>query len=91
MTDLPEGTGDERVDAALGGLAVLGELPVAAHPGVFEEVFAGLERALAAADGTGPATADGTAGGTTPTAADGATDSTGATDGTADDTPDQPQ
>ncbi|GIH77157.1 hypothetical protein [Planobispora longispora] len=50
MTDLPEGTGDERVDAALGGLAVLGELPVAAHVGVFEEVFAGLEQALAAAD-----------------------------------------
>ncbi|MFC4061938.1 hypothetical protein ACFOWE_26860 [Planomonospora corallina] len=55
MTDLPEfpeRTGDELVDAALGGLAVLGDVPVAAHVAVFEEVLAGLERALAAADET---------------------------------------
>ncbi|GAA3447497.1 hypothetical protein [Planomonospora venezuelensis] len=52
MTDLPQETGDERVDAALGGLAVLGDLPVPAHVGVFEEVFTGLERVLASVDGT---------------------------------------
>ncbi|MBG0817000.1 hypothetical protein [Planomonospora sp. ID82291] len=53
MTDLrdpAEKTGDGRVDAALGGLAVLGDLPVPAHVGVFEEVLAGLEQALAGAD-----------------------------------------
>ncbi|WP_440099094.1 hypothetical protein [Streptosporangium sp. H16] len=51
MTDLLEEmgeTGDERVEAALGGLARLGALPVSAHADVFEEVFTGLEQALAA-------------------------------------------
>ncbi|MBG0832833.1 hypothetical protein HS041_34610 [Planomonospora sp. ID67723] len=52
MTDLPQETGDERVDAALGGLTVLGDLPVAAHVAVFEEVFAGLEQVLASVDDT---------------------------------------
>ncbi|MFF0576630.1 hypothetical protein ACFY19_36580 [Streptosporangium saharense] len=52
MTDLPGETGEERVDVALGALARLGTTPVSAHAGVFEEVFAGLEQALAAADGT---------------------------------------
>lgn len=47
MTDLPEETGDERADVALGGLARLGALAVPAHVGVFEEVFTGLEQALA--------------------------------------------
>ncbi|GGL43830.1 hypothetical protein [Planomonospora parontospora] len=50
LRDLSEKTGDERVDTALGGLAVLGDVPVAAHVGVFEEVLAGLEDALASAD-----------------------------------------
>ncbi|GIH99804.1 hypothetical protein [Planobispora takensis] len=50
MTDALDQTGDERVDAALGALAALDGLPVAAHVSVFEEVFSGLERALAAAD-----------------------------------------
>ncbi len=52
MTDLPEETGEERVDVALGGLARLGGLPVSAHVEVFEGVFAGLEQALASADGS---------------------------------------
>ncbi|MER6178478.1 hypothetical protein [Streptosporangium sp. NPDC001681] len=47
MTDLLEETGDERADAALGGLARLGALPVSAHADVFEEVLTGLEQALA--------------------------------------------
>ncbi|MER7133227.1 hypothetical protein [Streptosporangium saharense] len=52
MTDLPRETGEERVDVALGALARLSTTPVSAHASVFEEVFAGLEQALAAADGT---------------------------------------
>ncbi|MER5326581.1 hypothetical protein [Streptosporangium roseum] len=52
MTDLPEETGEERVDTALGGLARLGAMPVSAHVSVFEEVFTGLEQALAMVDGT---------------------------------------
>ncbi len=51
MTDLLEETGetgDERVEIALGGLTRLGALPVSAHADVFEEVFTGLEQALAA-------------------------------------------
>ncbi|MEV8637838.1 hypothetical protein AB0395_39940 [Streptosporangium sp. NPDC051023] len=52
MTDLPEEIGEERVDAALGGLARLSAMPVSAHAGVFEEVFTGLEQALASVDGT---------------------------------------
>ncbi|MEU6742963.1 hypothetical protein [Streptosporangium sandarakinum] len=57
MTYLPEETGDaetgeERVDAVLNGLTRLGEVPVPAHVGVFEEVFAGLEGVLASADDT---------------------------------------
>ncbi|GAA4200413.1 hypothetical protein GCM10022252_53550 [Streptosporangium oxazolinicum] len=54
MTDLLEETGetgDERADAALGGLTRLGALPVSAHADVFEEVFTGLEQALAAVNG----------------------------------------
>ncbi|MER5623000.1 hypothetical protein ABT061_18370 [Streptosporangium sp. NPDC002544] len=47
MTDLLEETGDERADAALGGLARLGALPVSAHADVFEEVLTGLEQTLA--------------------------------------------
>ncbi|GAB2476902.1 hypothetical protein [Streptosporangium sandarakinum] len=57
MTYLPEEngdeeTGEERVDAVLNGLTRLGEVPVSAHVGVFEEVFAGLEGVLASADDT---------------------------------------
>jgi|GEM_PF-5788228 len=52
MTDLLEETGDERADAALGGLTRLDALPVSAHADVFEEVFAGLEQALAVVNGT---------------------------------------
>jgi hypothetical protein len=52
MTDLPEETGDGRANTALGGLAQLGALPVSAHVGVFEEVFTGLEQALASVDDT---------------------------------------
>ncbi|MEU0519071.1 hypothetical protein [Streptosporangium sp. NPDC006007] len=52
MTDLPEDVGEERVDTALGGLIRLGTVPVSAHVHVFEEVFTGLEQALASMDGT---------------------------------------
>ncbi|MFF5205345.1 hypothetical protein [Streptosporangium sp. NPDC000396] len=52
MTDLPEKIGEERVDIALGGLARLDAMPVSGHVGVFEEVFTGLEQALASVDGT---------------------------------------
>ncbi|MCG5215088.1 hypothetical protein [Streptosporangium sp. KLBMP 9127] len=47
MTDLPQETGDERVDRALTGLDRLGALPVGEHVAVFEEIHAGLERTLA--------------------------------------------
>lgn len=52
MTELPEESGEERVDTALGGLARLDAMPVSAHVRVFEEVFTGLEEALASVDGT---------------------------------------
>ncbi|MEV4172203.1 hypothetical protein [Nonomuraea sp. NPDC049709] len=50
MSELPEETGDERVDAIVAGLAGLGELPVSAHVAVFDEAFSGLESTLAAVD-----------------------------------------
>ncbi|SDL05294.1 hypothetical protein [Nonomuraea jiangxiensis] len=46
MSELPEGTGDEGVDAIVAGLGRLGELPVAEHVAVFDEAFSGLEAAL---------------------------------------------
>jgi hypothetical protein len=49
MSELPEETGDARVDAIVGGLARLGELPVSDHVAVFGEAFSGLEATLAAA------------------------------------------
>jgi hypothetical protein len=42
----PENTGDERVDAAVAGLASLRDRPVAEHPEVFETVHQGLQDAL---------------------------------------------
>ncbi|GAB2949268.1 hypothetical protein ACFMQL_41770 [Nonomuraea fastidiosa] len=50
MSELPEQSGDARVDAIVAGLARLGELPVSEHVAVFEEAFSGLESALAAVD-----------------------------------------
>jgi hypothetical protein len=50
MSELPEGTGDERVDAIVAGLGRLGELPVGDRVQVFEEAFSGLESTLAAVD-----------------------------------------
>jgi hypothetical protein len=50
MSELPEETGDERVDAIVAGLSRLGELPVSAHVPVFEEAFSELEGTLAAVD-----------------------------------------
>jgi hypothetical protein len=50
MSELPEETGDGRVDAVVSGLGRLGELPVSAHAQVFEEAFAELEATLAAVD-----------------------------------------
>ncbi|MFG1700151.1 hypothetical protein [Nonomuraea sp. NPDC049309] len=51
MSELPEQSGDARVDAIVAGLGRLGELPVSEHVAVFEEAFSGLESALAAVDG----------------------------------------
>ncbi|MEV0386070.1 hypothetical protein [Nonomuraea sp. NPDC050643] len=66
MTEVPEETGDERVDAIVAGLGGLGELPVSEHVAVFDEAFAGLEGALAtvvdAAGEPGDTTADETMG-----------------------------
>jgi len=50
MSELPEQSGDARVDAIVAGLARLGELPVSEHVAVFDEAFSGLESALAAVD-----------------------------------------
>jgi len=61
MRDLLEETGDERADAALGGLAHLGTLPVSAHPDVFEGVLTGLEQALASVNDTADQAVDQTA------------------------------
>ncbi|GGT27928.1 hypothetical protein ACIBIZ_47190 [Nonomuraea spiralis] len=49
MTELPEETGDERVDAIVADLGRVGELPVHEHVAVFDEAFAGLESTLAGA------------------------------------------
>ncbi|MBE1584916.1 hypothetical protein ACFPOI_41730 [Nonomuraea angiospora] len=49
MSELPEETGDERVDAIVAGLGRLGELPVSEHVQVFDEAFSGLESTLATA------------------------------------------
>lgn len=50
MTELPEVTGDERVDAIVADLGQVGELPVSDHVAVFDEAFSKLESALAAVD-----------------------------------------
>ncbi|MFI6297545.1 hypothetical protein ACIBEJ_38540 [Nonomuraea sp. NPDC050790] len=50
MTEIPEGTGDERVDAVLAGLERLPGLPAGEHAAVFDDAFAGLEETLAAMD-----------------------------------------
>ncbi|MER6007231.1 hypothetical protein AB0J35_52285 [Nonomuraea angiospora] len=49
MSELPEETGNERVDAIVAGLGRLGELPVSEHVQVFDEAFSGLESTLATA------------------------------------------
>ncbi|WP_106251555.1 hypothetical protein [Nonomuraea fuscirosea] len=50
MSELPEETGDERVDAIVARLGGLGELPVNEHVALFDEAFSGLESTLAAVD-----------------------------------------
>jgi hypothetical protein len=50
MSELPQVTGDERVDAVLAGLDRVAGLPVSDHVAVFEEAFSGLEAALGAVD-----------------------------------------
>ncbi|MEU4574169.1 hypothetical protein ACBI99_44375 [Nonomuraea sp. ATR24] len=50
MSELPEATGDERVDAVLADLGRLAGLPVGEHVAVFEEAFSGLEAALGAVE-----------------------------------------
>ncbi|GAA1691596.1 hypothetical protein GCM10009733_104670 [Nonomuraea maheshkhaliensis] len=50
MSELPEETGDERVDAIVARLGGLGELPVSEHVALFDEAFSGLESTLAAVD-----------------------------------------
>ncbi|WP_171074660.1 hypothetical protein [Nonomuraea basaltis] len=54
MSELPEGTGDERVDAVVARLGRLGELPVGAHVAIFDESFSELEATLAAVDEPAP-------------------------------------
>lgn len=51
MSEVPEETGDERVDAVLAGLGDLAGRPVSEHVAVFDEAFSGLEAALGAVDG----------------------------------------
>jgi hypothetical protein len=51
MSEVPEETGDERVDAVLAGLGDLAGRPVGEHVAVFDEAFSGLEAALGAVDG----------------------------------------
>lgn len=51
MSELPEKTGDERVDAVLAGLGDLAERPVGEHVAVFDQAFSGLEAALGSVDG----------------------------------------
>ena len=50
MSELPEVTGDERVDAIVADLGQVGELPVSEHVAVFDEAFSKLESTLAAVD-----------------------------------------
>ncbi|PZG35141.1 hypothetical protein C1I98_27810 [Spongiactinospora gelatinilytica] len=50
MTDLPQRAGGAAEEAPA-GLDRLAALPVGEHVAVFEEIHAGLERALASADG----------------------------------------
>lgn len=50
MTELPEETGDERVDAVLAGLGRLATQPVDEHVPVFEEAFSTLEETLSSVD-----------------------------------------
>ena len=46
LSGLPERTGDERVDAALGKLATVAQLPLAAAVTVFDDVHRLLQDAL---------------------------------------------
>lgn len=50
MSELPEQTGEARVDAVLAGLGRLAELPVGEHVAVFEEAFSELEATLGGVD-----------------------------------------
>jgi hypothetical protein len=45
-----ETTGDERVDAALAGLAALDEAPLTGHPEIFQDVHRRLQDALTGID-----------------------------------------
>lgn len=45
-----ETTGDERVDAALAGLADLDQQPLTTRPAIFEDVHRRLQEALAGID-----------------------------------------
>ncbi|MEO3792076.1 hypothetical protein ABGB14_17845 [Nonomuraea sp. B10E15] len=66
MSELPEGTGDERVDAIVTGLGRLGEQPVSEHVAIFDEAFSGLESALAVVDEPGGQAAGGQGAGERP-------------------------
>ncbi len=48
--DVVEGTGNADVDAVVGSLGRLEDLPVADHVGVFERAHESLRRTLAGAD-----------------------------------------
>ncbi|GAA2853968.1 hypothetical protein [Nonomuraea rubra] len=52
MSEVPEETGDGRVDAIVARLGRLGELPVSEHVAVFDEAFSELESTLAAVEET---------------------------------------
>lgn len=54
MSEVPEQSGDERVDAIVAGLGRLGELPVSEHVAVFDEAFSGLESTLATVNESTP-------------------------------------
>ncbi|WP_219465969.1 hypothetical protein [Nonomuraea rhizosphaerae] len=50
MSEQPEETGDDRVDAVLARLGDLAGRPVSEHVAVFDAAFTGLEAALGAVD-----------------------------------------
>jgi hypothetical protein len=46
MLDRPDGTGIDRVDAAVDAVAAIGSVPLEEHPRVYEQVHAALRSVL---------------------------------------------